>query len=45
MLETMISPQKDSTASGVELTVGSGTHGGDTLTVPPYSYVVVVYGS
>jgi hypothetical protein len=40
---TMISPQKNSGAA--ELTVGSGANGGDMLTVPPYSYVVVVYGS
>lgn len=42
---TMISPQKNSAAAGVELMVGSGTNGGDMLTVPPYSYVVVVYGA
>jgi alpha-L-arabinofuranosidase len=41
----MISPKKDSDAVGVELTVGTGASGGDSLTVPPYSYVVVVYGS
>ena len=41
----MISPQKNSDAVGVELTVGGGANGGDMLTVPPYSYVVVVYGA
>ena len=37
---TLISPQK----TVAELAVGGGAGGGDTVTVPAYSYVVVEYG-